>query len=96
MDGPDGNKALVRRFYAEIAAGNLAAMEELVSAARTAGFCSGMRRPAMPEKRLPVRSCHSRRVSGRWLHPDRRAYYAWPNRGARLLFRSACPHDLRS
>jgi predicted SnoaL-like aldol condensation-catalyzing enzyme len=32
MDGPDGNKALVRRFYAEIDAGNIAAMDELVSA----------------------------------------------------------------
>ena len=31
MDGPTDNKALVRRFYAEIDAGNLAAMDELVS-----------------------------------------------------------------
>src|SRR4051812_26134514 len=31
MDGPDGNKALVRRFYAEIDAGNIAAMDELVA-----------------------------------------------------------------
>jgi ketosteroid isomerase-like protein len=31
MGGPDDNKALVRRFYAEIDAGNLAAMDELVS-----------------------------------------------------------------
>jgi ketosteroid isomerase-like protein len=31
MDGPTDNKSLVRRFYAEIDAGNLAAMDELVS-----------------------------------------------------------------
>lgn len=31
MDGPMDNKALVRRFYAEIDAGNLAAMDEIVS-----------------------------------------------------------------
>jgi ketosteroid isomerase-like protein len=31
MDGPTENKALVRRFYAELDAGNLAAMDELVS-----------------------------------------------------------------
>ena len=32
MDGLEANKALVRRFYAELDAGNLAAMDELVSA----------------------------------------------------------------
>ena len=32
MDARDDNKALVRRFYAEIDAGNLAAMDELVAA----------------------------------------------------------------
>jgi predicted ester cyclase len=32
MDARDENKALVRRFYAEIDAGNLAAMDELVAA----------------------------------------------------------------
>jgi predicted ester cyclase len=31
MDARDDNKALVRRFYAEIDAGNLAAMDELVA-----------------------------------------------------------------
>jgi predicted ester cyclase len=31
MDALDDNKALVRRFYAEIDAGNLAAMDELVA-----------------------------------------------------------------
>lgn len=31
MDGPEANKALVRRFYTEIDAGNLAAMDEIVS-----------------------------------------------------------------
>jgi predicted SnoaL-like aldol condensation-catalyzing enzyme len=31
MDVPTDNKALVRRFYAEIDAGNLAAMDDLVS-----------------------------------------------------------------
>lgn len=31
MGGPEDNKALVRRFYAEIDAGNLAAMDEIVS-----------------------------------------------------------------
>jgi predicted SnoaL-like aldol condensation-catalyzing enzyme len=31
MDGPSENKALVRRFYAELDSGNLAAMDELVS-----------------------------------------------------------------
>lgn len=31
MGGPEGNKALVRRFYAEIDAGNLEAMDEIVS-----------------------------------------------------------------
>jgi predicted SnoaL-like aldol condensation-catalyzing enzyme len=31
MDGLEANKALVRRFYAELDAGNLGAMDELVS-----------------------------------------------------------------
>ncbi len=31
MDALEGNKSLVRRFYAEIDAGNLGAMDELVS-----------------------------------------------------------------
>jgi predicted SnoaL-like aldol condensation-catalyzing enzyme len=31
MDGPAENKAVVRRFYTEIDAGNLAAMDQLVS-----------------------------------------------------------------
>lgn len=31
MNGPADNKALVRRFYAELDAGNLAAMDQLVS-----------------------------------------------------------------
>jgi predicted SnoaL-like aldol condensation-catalyzing enzyme len=31
MGGPEDNKALVRRFYAEIDAGNLEAMDEIVS-----------------------------------------------------------------